>query len=139
MRTEVGHGSYALVFDIEVPVENRLGCFQGRYCYVGSAFGPGGIEARVSRHLRPRKPVQWHIDVLTTSPHFRPIAAYATGESVECRLARAISEILGGHPGFGASDCRCPTHLFRVDSMTRLERVLSGAGMVRLDLADYLP
>jgi putative endonuclease len=34
----------------------------GRYLYCGSAHGPGGIKARVARHMRRDKAVRWHID-----------------------------------------------------------------------------
>jgi len=36
----------------------------GWYAYVGSAYGPGGLAARISRHLRPSKPSHWHLDYL---------------------------------------------------------------------------
>jgi Uri superfamily endonuclease len=37
----------------------------GRYLYCGSAKGPGGLKARLSRHMRRGKSVRWHIDRLT--------------------------------------------------------------------------
>ena len=37
----------------------------GCYVYAGSARGPGGIRARVRRHLRPDKTPHWHIDQVT--------------------------------------------------------------------------
>lgn len=87
----------------------------GRHIYVGSARGSGGL-ARVERHLRlarlrDRHP-RWHIDYLLLDPRFSPVAVVtaATDRDCECDLARAI----GGAcvPGFGCSDCACPSHLF---------------------------
>jgi Uri superfamily endonuclease len=134
MRTDLGTGSYALLFEIERPVSIKLGDFEGIYCYVGSAFGPGGIGARVSRHLRPEKPLQWHIDYLTTSAHFVPRAVFASDQRAECDLAGRLAGIFDGHPGFGASDCRCPTHLFAIDTIDRLQRALVGAGFGEIEL-----
>jgi Uri superfamily endonuclease len=86
----------------------------GWYAYAGSARGPGGLAARVSRHLRSPKPLRWHVDYLRADA--QPIQIwYALGaRKRECSWAQAMS----GLPGtsvpvrrFGASDCRCPAHL----------------------------
>lgn len=138
MSYGIGTGTYVLVFEIAGTVINRLGQFRGRYCYVGSAFGPGGLRARISRHLRENKPTKWHIDTLTCSPGFRAITIFASGEGLECEIAGEISRSCEGHPGFGASDCGCPTHLFRVTSLPLLEEALDRFGMVRLDPDDFL-
>ena len=95
----------------------RLGHFQfpaGWYAYVGSAHGPGGLAARISRHLRSPKPLRWHVDYLRVPA--RPVAVWcALGvRERECAWAGALSGLPGAStpaPRFGASDCRCPTHL----------------------------
>lgn len=95
----------------------KLGRFQfpaGWYAYAGSARGPGGLAARVSRHLRSPKPLRWHVDYLRACA--RPIAAwYAIGtRKRECAWAQALAGLVGAFvpaPRFGASDCGCPTHL----------------------------
>lgn len=84
------------------------------YAYVGSGCGPGGLAARISRHLRPAKPLHWHIDYLRA--HTKPVKVwYATGvRDQECRWAEALFRLPGAlipAPGFGASDCRCAGHL----------------------------
>jgi Uri superfamily endonuclease len=88
----------------------------GYHVYVGSALGPGGLS-RVSRHARlsrgePGPRLRWHIDYLLRSPAFRLDSAMCvvTPERLECRLAG----LLPGSPvpGFGCSDCKCPSHLF---------------------------
>ncbi len=45
----------------------RLGQLQlrpGYYLYVGSAFGPGGLQARIEHHCRRATRPHWHIDYL---------------------------------------------------------------------------
>jgi Uri superfamily endonuclease len=112
-------GVYCLVFANPATVleVGRLGVIDfrpGYHAYLGSALGPGGL-ARVGRHIRlgrdrDRAP-HWHVDRLLLDPRFR-LAAVVTARTrkrLECALARAI----GGDsvPGFGASDCRCGSHL----------------------------
>ncbi|NLE76551.1 MAG: GIY-YIG nuclease family protein [Chloroflexi bacterium] len=88
----------------------------GWYVYAGSAHGPGGIGARLARHLRPghQKRAHWHIDYLLA--HARVTEAWARPgwEPLECRWASALAEAEGAlrmPPRFGASDCGCPGHL----------------------------
>ena len=87
----------------------------GWYAYVGSAFGPGGLYARVSRHVRGAETLRWHVDYLRRV--VTPKAAwFAPGPNrLEHLWARALerapsSEIPIGH--FGSSDCGCHSHLF---------------------------
>ena len=95
----------------------------GTYCYVGSAMA--GLDQRLKRHLAHDKKLKWHIDHLTTVcdsseawesyPDFVP----------ECELADRVGA-LGGIPEMehcGCSDCRCLTHLFRVDAGTKADLV----------------
>lgn len=83
----------------------------GRYLYCGSANGPGGIKARVSRHLRPEKSIRWHIDQLTTAG--TPLGAWVVPGGNECNLAAQLFALPIPIPGFGSSDCRtCTSHLF---------------------------
>lgn len=112
-------GIYCLAFENPSAVleVGRLGAVsfrQGYHLYVGSALGPGGL-ARVERHLRlgrdrDRSP-HWHVDRLLLDPRFRlaGVVTACTRKRLECELARAI----GGETvaGFGATDCRCGSHL----------------------------
>lgn len=113
-------GTYALVLSASSYQEvgiGRLGVLAvrpGFYVYVGSALGPGGLAARVGRHSRRNKRLRWHVDYLRTVAEVEEVW-YANGKAhQECRWA----QILGRRPGacvplarFGASDCRCPSHL----------------------------
>jgi len=97
----------------------KLGDFTfpaGWYAYVGSARGPGGLAARVSRHWRASETCHWHIDYLRL--HAEPVAVWytATSRNLECRWAKVLLELPGAAKpvsSFGSSDCRCPTHLVR--------------------------
>lgn len=85
----------------------------GRYLYCGSAKGPGGLRARVGRHVRRRKPVRWHIDQLTEVGTVVGVWLFTEGSS-ECDLMAALSDFPVPIPGFGSSDCRrCRSHLVR--------------------------
>ncbi len=113
-------GTYVLILRVEeagwVQV-GQLGDFRipaGWLAYVGSARGPGGLSARLARHLRYPKPARWHVDFL--QPAVRPAAVWwaAGNDRQECLWAAALVQMPGASrpiPGFGSSDCRCPAHL----------------------------
>jgi len=133
-------GIYCLVLENPAAVFEigRLGPVRfraGYHCYVGSALGPGGLS-RFERHRRlerdrDRAP-HWHVDRLLLDPRFRLVAVVsaATPERLECALARAI----GGDAvaGFGASDCRCGSHLlFRpADPVREVAAAFSAVGLI---------
>jgi Uri superfamily endonuclease len=115
------HGIYLLVIYIDTPCRIRTGARgamsfeRGCYVYVGSAHGPGGLRARLERHARRDKALRWHIDYLTR--RFTPIFALYwehAPKAMECDLARLLSGYFEPVPSFGASDCRCGSHLFRL-------------------------
>lgn len=84
------------------------------YVYVGSARGPGGLAARVGRHLRPAKRVHWHVDRLLAWAEVREVWARTGKAPSECAWAAALAQAPRARrwpPGFGASDCRCAGHL----------------------------
>lgn len=106
----------------------------GIYLYTGSAFGPGGVRARIGRHLRSRKKLHWHIDYLLPQDRTREVWVLPSDHTVEHRVARRLRE----HPlttvpvrGFGSSDCSCAAHLVylpRLDSRSRLFQSLKPGG-----------
>lgn len=113
-------GTYVLVLRLARPATigvGRLGRFSfpvGCYAYAGSARGPGGLSARVSRHLRSPKTLHWHVDYLRA--HASPVEVWYTvgRQRRECAWARALLDLPGAAvpvPRFGASDCRCPAHM----------------------------
>jgi Uri superfamily endonuclease len=131
-------GTYALLLALHEPAELDIGKL-GRirfdapfYIYFGSAFGPGGLAARVGRHMRPVQRFHWHIDYLRRSA---PVTGvwYSTDPSrLECSWARAAAGIRGMHPvpGFGSTDCSCESHLLaaqRLPSLRTLRKHVSEA------------
>ncbi len=111
-------GVYALVLLLEGPlrveVMGRAWLLEpGCYVYVGSARGPGGLRARVSRHLRRGKRLRWHVDRLTEAARVEYVVYALAGR--ECDLVPPLEGLGFRHPipGFGASDCRqgCSSHL----------------------------
>lgn len=119
-RIEKQSGTYVLVMEAEgagsyrVGRLGRLAVQHGVYLYVGSALGSGGVKARAARHLRREKKRHWHIDFLL--PHLR-LQAFLVAYSrrrLEHAWASALSRLPEAEipmPGFGASDCRCASHL----------------------------
>jgi Uri superfamily endonuclease len=135
-------GTYLLLLCLDGDVAGlrigRLGQFTfaaGHYVYVGSAFGSGGLSARLAYHQRRVKPhPHWHIDFLRADA--RLLEAWAIGyeQPLECALVRAFeasAEFAIPIPGFGASDSPCSSHLLysarRPTSRTLTAAVLAGA------------
>jgi Uri superfamily endonuclease len=116
-------GSYILVLEVERPVHRlqvgKFGCFDvaaGFYLYVGSAFGSGGLPARLAHHARREKPrMHWHVDYLRREAVLHEAWIAAGPERLECVWCRALA----AHPAltipiprFGARDTGCAAHLF---------------------------
>ena len=113
-------GTYALILQSHSKANVQIGQWgeielrPGYYIYVGSAFGPGGIKARVERHWRTDKRKHWHIDYLRK--YVTPFEAWISYETE--RLEHQWAQIIYDMPemvpiqGFGCSDCRCFSHLF---------------------------
>lgn len=116
-------GSYLLVLELAEPAGIQIGRGgrvdfpAGVYAYAGSAFGPGGLRARLSHHMRIAARPHWHIDGLRREAQLLAVGWHC---GVEARLECAWAGRLARHPsaiipvrGFGASDCRngCAAHL----------------------------
>ena len=92
----------------------------GRYIYVGSALN--GLDSRVLRHINTSNglynAIHWHIDYLLREESVSVAAVYVrlSSEKIECEIADEVSRYGTGVKGFGCSDCRCNSHLFRVKS-----------------------
>ncbi len=104
----------------------------GLYGYVGSARGPGGLSARLGRHLAGTGIPRWHVD------HLRRVARVAAAwwwitnsPAAEDAVAGALEmlpDLAPAAPGFGAGDSRRATHLFfarAVPDRGALERLLN--------------
>jgi Uri superfamily endonuclease len=100
---------------LDTPLDVRVGktsatLAAGDYLYCGSARGPGGLRARLARHMRPQKRAHWHIDQLTSAA--RILGAFIDEAGDECALNAALDRLPTPIRGFGSSDCRrCAAHL----------------------------
>ncbi|UCF92140.1 MAG: GIY-YIG nuclease family protein [Desulfobacterales bacterium] len=114
-------GTYALVLvsaaDVGLPIGKfgELHVRPGFYIYVGSAFGPGGLKARLAHHRHISRRPRWHIDYLRAVTRLE--AVWYTYDPA--RREHQWSEVLSQSPnaavplpGFGSSDCRCASHLY---------------------------
>ena len=114
-------GTYTLILfsAIRKPVKiGKLGILSvkpGFYAYIGSAFGPGGLQARLTHHLSHSGREHWHIDYL--SPILNVCEIWHTNDPVrrEHHWAQVHAQTRAAVlllPDFGSSDCRCRSHLF---------------------------
>ena len=113
-------GTYVLVLKngvertIQIGRRGNVLLAAGYYLYVGSAFGPGGVRARVSRHYRCKKKHHWHIDYITEVMDI-DVTWYNHGpERLEHDWARALAEMHNTAvvKAIGNSDCHCESHFF---------------------------
>lgn len=116
-------GIYLLILRLDADLADfaigRLGCYcftAGYYLYVGSAFGSGGITARLAHHQhRPKPRLHWHIDYLREHAALLEVWGIATPARLERCWAHALALTPGlsiPAPGFGASDSDAASHLF---------------------------
>lgn len=114
-------GSYALLLRIAAPLDIAIGRRYrlvwpaGWAMYVGSALGPGGLAARLRHHRRPAQRPHWHIDALRPYAPLDAIWFSYDAQRRECLWAGLLGGLFGGQRPvfrFGASDCRCPSHLY---------------------------
>ena len=124
-------GVYALVLTLGKSERLSVGRFgevdllPGTYVYFGSARGPGGIRARLGRHLQGDGKTHWHIDHLRAAANVDGVcwAVVESDQRWECEWTQAVGRLAGVSvpvAGFGASDCRsgCGAHLLRFERLT---------------------
>jgi Uri superfamily endonuclease len=121
MTAETVKGVYVLIIKLKkntlvtVGKLGTTGFAKGLYAYVGSA--QIALEKRIERHLRREKRVFWHIDYLLQDPDAEIVKIFyqKAAKSAECNIAERIADQGKAVVGFGCSDCRCKSHLFRVE------------------------
>jgi len=113
-------GTYALILQSHATTRIQIGHWRkieaqpGYYIYVGSAFGTGGVRARVSRHLRIDKPKHWHIDYLRAFVTTLAVWVSYEPKKLEHQWAQTFFRMRETTAiyDFGCSDCKCASHLF---------------------------
>ena len=113
-------GIYVLLISVSEDARVRVGALgrrlfrRGLYVYVGSA--QNSLESRVERHLRKGKRRFWHVDYLLGNRGVEVQSVFwkEAGRLEECRVAERLLQVGIPVSGFGSSDCRCRSHLFRI-------------------------
>lgn len=125
-REAADRGSYWLL--LRLPRDRRIDVGRlgpvdlpaGWYLYVGSAMN--GLDARLRRHQRRRKRMHWHIDYLRQAADAVVPLPVRASTRLECSMADATAGLYPAPaPGFGASDCDCPAHLFHAGDQSPLD------------------
>ena len=114
-------GIYILVVSVSKDINVNVGALdsvkfeKGVYAYVGSA--QNNLEKRIERHLRKTKQKFWHIDYLLDDANVEVLKVFYenAGKSEECNVANKIGERCVPTKGFGSSDCKCKSHLFKLE------------------------
>ncbi|WP_456420517.1 GIY-YIG nuclease family protein [Thermococcus sp.] len=127
-------GSYFLVIRLdegcEIKTKGRaFRLMPGYYVYVGSAMN--SLEKRVLRHFRKNKKLHWHIDFLLKESELLRAYLIPSEERLEERLSIEVSKRGEPVPGFGASDIKVGTNLYRFDEEPdeALVEILRGLGL----------
>ena len=116
-------GTYVLLLwnaraqTLDIGRHGQLRAIRGWYLYVGSAFGPGGVAARLAHHKRLAERPHWHIDYARRAMPLREIWYSHDGRGREHEWATLIGEAPESDiplARFGASDCGCASHLFHL-------------------------
>jgi len=113
-------GIYILVVSVSKDINVNVGTLgnvnfeKGMYAYVGSA--QNNLEKRIERHLRKTKQKFWHIDYILDYDNVKVLKVFYkhAGKSEECKVANKIGERCVPTKGFGSSDCKCKSHLFKL-------------------------
>ena len=126
---------YCLLIEVKRETSIRVGSLgrirfrPGLYVYVGSAMR--GFDARVGRHIRTarkkRVNARWHIDYLLSNDDVELSAVYGlkTDRRMECEVAGIVSRYGKPVKRFGSSDCKCISHLFRIEEPEKIEKIFN--------------
>ena len=121
-----GRGCYFLLFKLirkEKLIVGKTGLrsfLKGFYIYVGSSMN--SFRTRVKRHIKSKKKLYWHIDYLLAKALIENIVCIESDKRIECKLANDLSKIFKSVPDFGASDCKCSSHLFFTKNRSILDK-----------------
>lgn len=123
-------GAYILLVKVRCSTQARIGALgkvrfeKGAYAYVGSAMN--SLEKRIERHFRKEgKRMHWHIDHLLALLEAEASGAWVKEgkEKEECKVAESVAARGRGIAGFGCSDCKCSSHLFKIHSPNTIKQL----------------
>jgi Uri superfamily endonuclease len=116
----VNKGCYILI--VELQKENKIeskskswNLKKGFYAYVGSAMN--SLSGRLSHHLSEKKKLHWHIDYLLNNEDSKVVFSFILPSQTkrEEQLSSFVSNYGEGIKGFGSSDCKTKSNLYRVE------------------------
>jgi Uri superfamily endonuclease len=102
MELPEAKGTYILITSVsqvrrlQVGSLGRFDLIPGFYAYVGSAFGAGGLRARIGHHLASAAEPHWHVDYLLQIAH--PVEVWFT--TAGRKLEHHWAEFLEAAPRF---------------------------------------
>lgn len=111
-------GAYQLLIDLDRSRMIRVGALgkrkflRGIYAYTGRACR--NLQSRVRRHLSTRKKLRWHVDYVLQHARVSTVIVFPNRPELECAIGLVTAQYGDARypvPGFGSSDCRCPSHL----------------------------
>ena len=120
LASETRLGSYALLLRADCAQQVIIGALgslhitPGYFVYVGSAFGAGGLAGRLAHHFKESTSPHWHIDHLRRYAQICGVWWTCDQRRREHEWANVLIADAGAVlplPHFGASDCRCASHL----------------------------
>ena len=133
-------GAYALLISLPSPLSVKAGArtaslTPGLYLYCGSARGPGGLAARIARHMRREKRAHWHVDQLTREGDVLGAFVFPGGD--ECAINAALEDFrrrskVSAAPTaaavaaicvIGRRDCDCRERSRRRSGLTAARRI----------------
>lgn len=97
---------------IEIGALGEIDFRPGYYIYAGS--GHNSVESRLSRHMGSTDSKHWHIDYFSEEAEAVDYFILPEKSSYECVMASILDELGDPVTGFGCSDCKCSSHLFRL-------------------------
>ncbi len=127
-------GTYLLILISSEDTELKIGKLgkmwvrPGFYYYVGSAFGSGGLKARVGRHINTDglKSIRWHIDYLLQKLKVHTVWLSDDKDRLENKWVYSLSgksELRIPLTGFGCSDSNASSHLFYSENILNQESI----------------
>ncbi len=140
-------GTYVLIlssldsFSLQIGKKGKMSVKPGYYVYIGSAFGSGGLAARLGYHIKISKRSRWHIDYLRAKLKLTAIWLTTDRQHREHQWARCFAEYkCASMPlaQFGASDCNCSSHLFYFSAQPRLKAFQKNMFLICPQHADIL-
>ena len=144
-------GTYLLVFHSDQSVSikvGRLGQLElepGYYFYIGSAFGPGGVRARVHHHHGISSRPHWHLDYIRPALSLREVWYSIDAVRYEHDWAAILYYTIHMQvplAGLGSSDCQCESHFFytkyKTGQLSLLKALEKNNNSMNLSIVDQI-